>query len=242
MARVHLPPCEKPALKKGVWSPEEDAILTSFINENGHGNWRALPQRAGLNRCGKSCRLRWLNYLRPGLKRGNFTRDEEETIIRLHNSIGNKWSQIAAKLPGRTDNEIKNVWNKYLKAHAESMRAEQSWYWYSYSYSYSYSYWSLSSFSNSSNSNWNGESEEEEEEKEEGDSLYEGLLKLPSQRDLNLSDIFEDNKDYVSSPKGIQDTSSNMQETSSSEEMVEKDNDPIEMYLQSDRLHHPTFS
>ncbi|KAL0304820.1 UNVERIFIED_CONTAM: Transcription factor [Sesamum angustifolium] len=109
------PCCEKMGLKKGPWTAEEDLILITYINQNGHGNWRALPKRAGLLRCGKSCRLRWMNYLRPDIKRGNFTREEEETIIKLHQELGNRWSVIAARLQGRTDNEIKNVWNTHLK-------------------------------------------------------------------------------------------------------------------------------
>ncbi|XP_073151690.1 transcription factor MYB4-like [Henckelia pumila] len=109
------PCCDKMGLKKGPWTAEEDIILVNFINRHGHGNWRALPKRAGLLRCGKSCRLRWMNYLRPDIKRGNFTREEEETIIKLHQELGNKWSVMAARLPGRTDNEIKNVWHTHLK-------------------------------------------------------------------------------------------------------------------------------
>ncbi|KAL3828050.1 hypothetical protein ACJIZ3_016852 [Penstemon smallii] len=109
------PCCEKMGLKKGPWTSEEDLTLVNYINENGHDNWRALPKRAGLLRCGKSCRLRWMNYLRPDIKRGNFTREEEETIIKLHQELGNRWSVMAAKLPGRTDNEIKNVWHTHLK-------------------------------------------------------------------------------------------------------------------------------
>ncbi|RWW90315.1 hypothetical protein BHE74_00000530, partial [Ensete ventricosum] len=148
MGRGRAPCCEKIGLNKGTWTEEEDMKLIAYIHKYGHQNWRALPKLAGLLRCGKSCRLRWTNYLRPDIKRGNFTRDEEDTIIKLHALLGNKyttlplpsvtwttasccrlshlsrvalrWSKIASFLPGRTDNEIKNVWNTHLKKRAAS--------------------------------------------------------------------------------------------------------------------------
>ncbi|KAL0913286.1 hypothetical protein M5K25_016734 [Dendrobium thyrsiflorum] len=115
------PCCEKAHTNKGAWTKEEDERLIAYIKANGEGCWRSLPKAASLLRCGKSCRLRWINYLRPDLKRGNFTEEEDELIIKLHSLLGNKWSLIAARLPGRTDNEIKNYWNTHIKRKLVSM-------------------------------------------------------------------------------------------------------------------------
>ncbi|KAJ3676599.1 hypothetical protein LUZ60_004011 [Juncus effusus] len=112
---VRPPCCDKISIKKGPWTPEEDIVLVSYIQEHGPGNWRSVPLNTGLMRCSKSCRLRWTNYLRPGIKRGNFTRHEEGIIIHLQSMLGNKWAAIASYLPQRTDNDIKNYWNTHLK-------------------------------------------------------------------------------------------------------------------------------
>nr|GEX13633.1 hypothetical protein [Tanacetum cinerariifolium] len=151
---VRAPCCEKIGLKRGSWAQEEDEILVDYINKNGgYGNWRSLPKLAGLLRCGKSCRLRWTNYLRPGIIRGPFTPEEQQLIIQLHAILGNRWTNylrpgiirgpftpeeqqliiqlhailgnrwaaIAVRLPGRTDNKIKNFWNSQPRKRLISM-------------------------------------------------------------------------------------------------------------------------
>ncbi|KAL4347882.1 hypothetical protein GQ457_17G017130 [Hibiscus cannabinus] len=116
-------PCRIDArgLKRGPWTPEEDQKLMAYIQKHGHGSWRSLPEKAGLERCGKSCRLRWINYLRPDIKRGKFSLQEQKTIIQLHAFLGNRWSAIATYLPQRTDNEIKNYWNTHIKKRLVTM-------------------------------------------------------------------------------------------------------------------------
>ncbi|KAL6551523.1 Transcription factor myb35 [Orobanche gracilis] len=109
------PCCDKANVKRGPWTPEEDAKILAYVASHGIGNWTLVPQKAGLNRCGKSCRLRWTNYLRPDLKHDNFTPEEEECILELHRAIGSRWSLIAKRLSGRTDNDVKNYWNTKLK-------------------------------------------------------------------------------------------------------------------------------
>ncbi|KAG4936750.1 hypothetical protein AAZX31_18G173400 [Glycine max] len=107
-----------------AWTEEEDHLLKKCIQQYGEGKWHRVPLLAGLNRCRKSCRLRWLNYLRPNIKRGNFAEEEVEMIIKLHKLLGNRWSLIAGRLPGRTANDVKNYWNCHLSKKLNVIEAE----------------------------------------------------------------------------------------------------------------------
>ncbi|XP_031493320.1 transcription factor MYB1-like [Nymphaea colorata] len=101
-------------IRRGAWSKEEDCLLKKCVEKYGEGKWHLVPQRAGLERCRKSCRLRWLNYVSPNIKRGRFSIDEEDLIVRMHRLLGNRWSLIAGRMLGRTANDVKNYWNSYL--------------------------------------------------------------------------------------------------------------------------------
>ncbi|XP_077218509.1 transcription factor MYB108-like [Tasmannia lanceolata] len=115
---------EEMDLRRGPWTMEEDIILVNYIANHGEGRWNSLARCAGLKRTGKSCRLRWLNYLRPDVRRGNITPEEQLLILELHSRWGNRWSKIAQHLPGRTDNEIKNYWRTRVQKHAKQLQCD----------------------------------------------------------------------------------------------------------------------
>ncbi|KAI5074224.1 hypothetical protein GOP47_0010185 [Adiantum capillus-veneris] len=103
-------------IKKGTWTREEDALLLAFVDEHGAAAWNmASFYFPGLHRSGKSCRLRYVNQLRPGISRRSVSSDEERFILLAHAVFGNQWSKIASLIPGRTDNTVKNVVNMHLK-------------------------------------------------------------------------------------------------------------------------------
>nr|WUT88018.1 R2R3 MYB transcription factor [Rehmannia glutinosa] len=113
-------------VRKGAWTKAEDILLKKCIDKYGEGRWHLVPHRAGLNRCRKSCRLRWLNYLRPDIKRGYFNKDEVDLIVRLHKLLGNRWSLIAGRIPGRTANDVKNFWNTHIQKQSGESRCRGS--------------------------------------------------------------------------------------------------------------------
>ncbi|KAM7277196.1 hypothetical protein ACFE04_019062 [Oxalis oulophora] len=111
-------------IRKGPWTVGEDSALFNYISVHGEGRWNLVAHCAGLKRTGKSCRLRWLNYLRPNVRRGNITLQEQLLILELHSRWGNRWSKIAEHLPGRTDNEIKNYWRTRVQKQAKQLKCD----------------------------------------------------------------------------------------------------------------------
>lgn len=98
------------SLKKGPWTSTEDAILVDYVKRHGEGNWNAVQKHSGLSRCGKSCRLRWANHLRPDLKKGAFTVEEENRILELHAKMGNKWARMAAEVRSNQTFKVLSVY------------------------------------------------------------------------------------------------------------------------------------
>ncbi|XP_006363368.1 transcription factor MYB48 [Solanum tuberosum] len=113
-------------MRRGPWTEEEDVQLLFYVKLFGDRRWDFLAKVSGLKRTGKSCRLRWVNYLNPDLKHGKMTPQEERLVLELHSKWGNRWSRIARKIPGRTDNEIKNYWRTHMRKKAQEQRKKSS--------------------------------------------------------------------------------------------------------------------
>ncbi|KAG9132852.1 hypothetical protein Leryth_014797 [Lithospermum erythrorhizon] len=111
-------------IKKGPWASEEDEVLRNFVKKNGPRDWSSIRTMGLLPRTGKSCRLRWVNKLRPNLKKGcKFTAEEEKLVLDLQEKLGNKWATIATYLSGRTDNDVKNFWSTRQKRLARILKS-----------------------------------------------------------------------------------------------------------------------
>ncbi|XP_060215922.1 transcription factor MYB59 [Lycium barbarum] len=113
-------------IRRGPWTEQEDLQLVFYVKLFGDRRWDFLAKVSGLKRTGKSCRLRWVNYLNPDLKHGKMTPQEERLVLELHSKWGNRWSRIARKIPGRTDNEIKNYWRTHMRKKAQEQRKKTS--------------------------------------------------------------------------------------------------------------------
>jgi hypothetical protein len=113
-----------PILLKGSWTGEEDRIIIEWVNQNGAKNWGALAEKLP-GRISKQCRERWHNHLCPNVNKMEWTPEEDAILIEHQKLWGNKWSKIAALLPGRTDNSVKNRWNSSLKRRLERISSGQ---------------------------------------------------------------------------------------------------------------------
>ena len=102
-----------PVLLKGSWTRQEDEIIINFVRIYGCKSWTKLAQMLP-GRIGKQCRERWLNHLNPDINKGPWTPEEDQQLLILHEQFGNHWSKIAAMMPSRADNMIKNRWYSTL--------------------------------------------------------------------------------------------------------------------------------
>jgi hypothetical protein len=95
-----------PNVTKGQWSREEDELLLSIVGQKQFKNWghvaKSIPGRSA-----KQCRERYNGHLDPSLTKGNWTKREDERLMEMVQEVGCRWSAIARKMPGRTDNQVK---------------------------------------------------------------------------------------------------------------------------------------
>ena len=103
----------RPGLVKGPWTAEEDEIILE-IRSRGVTSWSLIATHVP-GRNGKQCRERWCNHLNPDIKKGPWSAEEDALLEEVHAELGSKWSLIAKRLNGRSENDVKNRWNCKLK-------------------------------------------------------------------------------------------------------------------------------